>query len=201
DLILEALGSFKPDRAIAHSGGTGGSLTIAWKGDGWENRGHQYEIFGSAYGASAKGNGASGLTVHISTTLCAPIEILQTESRVRITRFELVRGSGGAGKFRGGDCFRRQYHLLRPATVIYRADRSKFPARGIAGGSDGLPSRFVVNPGSPKEVVMPASSMVDLQAGHPFCIQPAAGGGYGTPAQHLRSTSCQNRSTAGAVRT
>ena len=95
----------------------------------------------------AKGRGASGLTVHISTTLCAPIEILETEYPVRITRFELVQDSGGAGKFRGGDCFRRQYQLLQPATVIYRADRSKFAARGIAGGSDGLPSRFVVNPG------------------------------------------------------
>lgn len=188
DLILEALGSFKPDRAIAHSGGTGGSLTIAWKGAGWENRGHQYEIFGSAYGASAKGHGASGLTVHLSTTLCAPIEILETEYPLRITRFELVRESGGAGRFRGGDCFRREYHLLQPATVIYRADRSKFPARGIAGGSDGLPSRFVVYPGGPKEVVMPASSMVDLQAGESFCIQPAAGGGYGTPAEHAKST-------------
>lgn len=183
DLILEALGGFKPERAIAHSGGTGGSLTIAWKGDGWENRGHQYEIFGSAYGASAKGNGASGLTVHISTTLCAPIEILETEYPVRITRFELVKGSGGAGKFRGGDCFRRQYQLLQPATVIYRADRSKFPARGIAGGANGLPSRFVVNPGRPEEAVMPASSMVDLKAGESFSVQPAAGGGYGGSGQ------------------
>jgi N-methylhydantoinase B len=183
DLILEALGAFKPDRAIAHSGGTGGSLTIAWKGDGWENRGHQYEIFGSAYGASAKGRGASGLTVHISTTLCAPIEILETEYPVRITRFELVRNSGGAGKFRGGDCFRRQYRLLRPATVIYRADRSKFPARGIAGGGDGLPSRFVVNPGTSAEVVMPASSMIELKDGESFSVQPAAGGGYGAPEQ------------------
>ena len=181
DLILEALGKFKPDRAIAHSGGTGGSLTIAWKGDGWERRGHQYEIFGSAYGASAVGGGASGLTVHISTTLVAPIEILETEYPVRITRFELVRNSGGAGKFRGGDCFRRQYQLLQPATVIYRADRSKFAARGIAGGEDGLPSRFVVNPGRPEQAVMPASSMVELQAGESFCIQPAAGGGYGVP--------------------
>jgi N-methylhydantoinase B len=179
DLILEALGAFKPERAIAHSGGTGGSLTVAWKGDGWENRGHQYEIFGSAYGASAKGRGSSGLTVHISTTLCAPIEILEAEYPVRITRFELVDNSGGAGKFRGGDCFRRQYLLLQPATVIYRADRSKFPARGIAGGGDGKPSRFVVNPETPKEVVMPASSMVDLNAGESFSVQPAAGGGYG----------------------
>lgn len=179
DLILEALGYFKPERAIAHSGGTGGSLTIAWKGNGWENRGHQYEIFGSAYGASAQGNGASGLTVHVSTTLCAPIEILETEYPVRITRFELVNGSGGAGKYHGGDCFRRQYHLLQPATVIYRADRSRFPARGIAGGADGLPSRFVVDPGGPKEAVLPASSMVDLAAGESFSVQPAAGGGYG----------------------
>jgi N-methylhydantoinase B len=181
DLVLEALGKFKPERAIAHSGGTGGSLTIAWKGDGWEGRGHQYEIFGSAYGASALGRGAPGLTVHLSTTLCAPIEILENEYPVRITRFELVKNSGGAGKFRGGDAFRRHYELLQPATVIYRADRSKFPARGIAGGRDGLPSRFTVNPGTAKEAVMPASSMVELVAGESFSIQPAAGGGYGRP--------------------
>lgn len=181
DLVLEALGKFSPQRAIAHSGGTGGSLTIAFKGDGWEGRGHQYEIFGSAYGASALGPGASGLTVHLSTTQCAPIEILETEYPVRITRFELVEGSGGAGRFRGGDCFVRQYELLRPATVIYRADRSRFPARGVAGGLDGLPSQFKVNPGKSDEAVMPASSMVDLDVGESFSIQPAAGGGYGDP--------------------
>jgi N-methylhydantoinase B/oxoprolinase/acetone carboxylase alpha subunit len=44
-----------------------------------------------------------------------------------------------------------------------------------------MPSRFVVNPGTPAEKMLPASSMIDLQAGESFYIQPAAGGGYGVP--------------------
>ena len=170
DLILEALGKFKPDRAIAHSGGTGGSLTIAWKGDGWESRGHQYEIFGSAYGASAMGRGASGLTVHISTTLWR---------RSRFSRPNIRSASRGsswsailaapanfaaATAFAGNiNCSSRQ-----PSSTVPTV--RSFAARGIAGGElTDCPAGSWSTPDGPKEVVMPASSMVELQAGKSFC--------------------------------
>ena len=179
DVLLEALGPFNPARATASTGGSGGALTVAWKRPERLARGNQYEIFGSAYGASNGRDGTSGSTVHLSNIYITPIEIIETEFPCRVTRFELVAGSGGAGEFRGGLSFRREYELLEPAMVIYRGDRAKFAPRGVAGGAPGAPSRFLVNPGTAEEKTMPSQCRVDLDAGERFRIEGAGGGGYG----------------------
>ncbi|MHA1109151.1 MAG: hydantoinase B/oxoprolinase family protein, partial [Alphaproteobacteria bacterium] len=124
DMLLEALGPFKPDRAAAYSGGSGGGLTVDWRGGTRRPRGNQYEIYGSAYGGCNGRDGASGTTVHLSNIYTTPIEIIETEFPCRITHFELVPGSGGAGEYRGGLAFRRDYELLEPAMVVFRGDRA-----------------------------------------------------------------------------
>ena len=183
DVVLEGLGPFRPERAIANSGGSGGAMTIAWRRPERLARGNQYEIFGSAYGAANGQDGTSGTTVHLTNILITPIEIIETEFPCRVTRFELIPGSGGAGEFRGGLSFRRQYELLEPATVIYRGDRAKFPPKGMAGGEPGAPSRFLVNPGTPGETAMPSQCRVELETGEGFCVEAAGGGGYGDVAR------------------
>ncbi len=182
DMLLEAFGPFAPARAAAFSGGSGGGLTVDWKGPGAAGRGNQYEIYGSAYGGSAAGDGASGTTVHLSNIYVTPIEIVETEFPCRVTRFELIPGSGGDGAHRGGLAFRREYELLEPAMVIFRGDRAKFAPRGVAGGQPGRPGRFVLNPGTDREKEMPITCRVDMEAGETMLIEAAGGGGYGAPA-------------------
>ena len=189
DILYEALNPFCPDRAAAAAGGSGGSVTIAWlheKGgsaDGRVVRANQHEIFGSAYGGANGQDGASGTTVHLSNIYATPIEIVETEYPCRVTRFELIPDSGGDGASRGGLSFRREYELLQPATVMYRGDKAKFGPKGYGGGADGRPSRFLVNPETDKERVMPATCRVDLAAGDRFRVEAAGGGGFGDPAQ------------------
>ena len=182
DMLLEAFGPFVPARAAAYSGGSGGGLSIAWKGTGRVPRGMQYEIYGSAYGGSASRDGASGTTVHLSNIYVTPIEIVETEFPCRVTRFELIPGSGGDGEHRGGLAFRREYELLEPAMVIFRGDRAQRPPRGVAGGRPGRPSRFILNPGRADEQEMPITTRVDLAACTRMLIEAAGGGGYGDPA-------------------
>ena len=181
DVILEALDPLIPGRAIAHSGGSGGSIVVAWRGNTRPKSGNQYEIFGSAYGAAAGSDGASGATVHLANLYAAPIEIIESEYPCRVTRFELNRDSGGAGEFRGGLSFSRRYETLEPATVVYRSDRAIVPPSGLAGGGPGGPSRFILHPDTPDAEVMPSSCRLDLDAGTTFSVQAAAGGGYGDP--------------------
>ncbi len=183
DMLLEALGPFKPDRAAAYSGGSGGGLTVDWKTTGRATRGNQYEIYGSAYGGCNGQDGASGVTVHLSNIYTTPIEIIETEFPCRVARFELIPGSGGAGEFRGGLAFRRDYDLLAPAMVIFRGDRAKFVPKGVAGGAPGRPGRFILNPGTPEETEMPITCRVDLESGTTMRIEGAGGGGYGDPAR------------------
>src|SRR6195256_1167108 len=179
DVLLAALGPFKPERAIAHSGGTGGAMTLSWHGE--PRRANQYEIFGSSYGAAANGEGPSGGTGHLFNIRGTPVEILESEFPCRLRRFELIPDSGGAGRHRGGMSFRREYEVLAPATLIYRCDRAKFAPQGLSGGCEGAKSRLTLHPGTDRAQIMPSSCRVELVPGDTFEIRAAAGGGFGPP--------------------
>jgi N-methylhydantoinase B len=181
DVILEAMDPLLPGRAIAHSGGSGGSIIVAWKGDTKPKRGNQYEIFGSAYGAGVGSDGASGASVMLANLFAAPVEIIESEFPCRIREYSLNTDSGGAGEFRGGLNFVREYEMLETAEIVYRADRSIELPAGIQGGMPGGPSRFVVNPGTPDEQQMPSSARMTLPEGTTFRVNGPGGGGYGDP--------------------
>jgi N-methylhydantoinase B len=182
DVILEALAHFNPRRAIAHSGASS-ALGIAWSKPRPGQTNMQYEIMGSAYGGGMGHDGATATATHLSNLHTTPIEILESEFPCRITRFDLVADSGGAGQWRGGLAMRREYELLEDATVIRRFNKTRFPPSGLAGGSDGAGARFVVRLGTPREVETTASARVEMRAGERFLLQSAGGGGYGDPAK------------------
>jgi N-methylhydantoinase B len=181
DVILEALGRFRPARAIAGSGSSG-SLAIWWRGGGRPGQpALQYEIFSSAYGAGAGNDGCSAVATHLSNLHITPIEILESEFPCRVAEFALIPDSGGAGEFRGGLSFRRRYELLQDAVITRRYDRAKFPPSGLAGGQAGRRSRFVIRAGSPDQREVPASGRYELAAGDSFFLESAGGGGFGDP--------------------
>jgi N-methylhydantoinase B len=180
DIILEALAVFNPARAIAHSGSSS-ALTIAWsKGRTGHSR-MQYEIMGSAYGGGMGHDGTSGTATHLSNLHITPIEILESEFPCRITRFDVLADSGGAGQWRGGLSVAREYELLENATVVRRYDKSRFPPAGLAGGKAGQGARFVIRVGSAEEQEPPSSGRYEMHAGERFLLQSAGGGGYGEP--------------------
>ena len=183
DVILEALATFRPERAIANSGSSG-SIAISWQDGGRPGQANlQYEIFSSAYGGGNGHDGASAVATHLSNLHITPIEILESEFPCRITEFQLIPDSGGAGRWRGGLSFRRQYELLQDAIVTRRYDRAKFPPSGLAGGAPGHASRFVIRAGSETEEETPASGRFTLASGERFLLECAGGGGYGDPAE------------------
>ncbi len=186
DVILEALARFHPARAVANAGSSS-ALGIAWRQGRPGQSTMQYEIIGSAYGGGAGHDGASATATHLSNLLITPIEILEAEFPCRITRFDLVPDSGGAGRWRGGLSMRREYELLADATVIRRFDKSRFPPQGLAGGGPGGRSLFVVRLGAPDELEAPASGRYEMRAGERFLVQSAGGGGYGDPRKRERA--------------
>jgi N-methylhydantoinase B len=186
DAILEALAYFRPQRAIANSGSSG-ALAIAWRQGRPGQPSLQYEITGSAYGGANGNDGCSGTTTHLSNLHITPIEILESEFPCRITEFAMVPDSPGAGEFRGGVGFRRSYLLLEDAVVVRRADRGRYPPRGIAGGKTGGRNRIVLNPGTEREQDVPTQGRYELAKGDTFDLQSAGGGGYGDPKKRERS--------------
>jgi N-methylhydantoinase B len=180
DIILEALAVFNPARAIAHSGSSS-ALTIAWSKARTGQSSMQYEIMGSAYGGGTGHDGTSGTATHLSNLHITPIEILESEFPCRITRFDLLADSGGAGQWRGGLSVAREYELLENATVVRRYDKSRFPPAGLAGGKAGQGARFVIRVGSSNAYETPSSGRYEMHAGERFLLQSAGGGGYGAP--------------------
>jgi N-methylhydantoinase B len=185
DVILEALAHFYPTRAAANAGSSG-ALSIAWSKGRAGQSNMQYEILGSAYGGGQGHDGASATATHLSNLHVTPIEILESEYPCRITRFEMIPDSGGAGQWRGGLSFRREYELLEDATVIRRYDRAKFAPNGLGGGKPGRASRFVIRLGTNKETVTPASGRFEMKAGERLLLESAGGGGYGDPKKRAR---------------
>src|SRR5436189_2563094 len=186
DVILEALGRFHPARAIANAGSSS-ALTIAWANGRAGHSTMQYEIMGSAYGGGMGYDGDSATATHLSNLHITPIEILESEFPCRITRFELVADSGGAGRWRGGLSMQREYELLENATVVRRYDKSRFPPAGLDGGKPGGGARFVIRLGTREERATEASGRFEMAAGDRFLLQSAAGGGYGDPRQRDRA--------------
>ena len=178
DVLLEAMAKFNPARAAA-SAGSSSALGIFWSKGRPGQSNMQYEILGSAYGAGAHYDGASGTACHLSNLHVTPIEILESEYPCRINRFDLLPDTGGAGQWRGGLSMVREYELLEDATVVRRYDKSKHPPKGLDGGAEGSGAKFTIRLGTPEQYDTPSSGRFEMKKGDKFRLQTAGGGGLG----------------------
>jgi N-methylhydantoinase B len=110
----------------------------------------------------------------MSNTLSTPAEALELGYPLRVERHELRRGSGGAGRFRGGDGVVRELRVLEPCRLSLLTERRAHGPAGANGGGPGLPGRNLVNGRE-----LPAKTTLDLEAGDLIRIETPGGGGYG----------------------
>jgi N-methylhydantoinase B len=151
--------------------GTMNNLVIG--GRGWT----YYETIGGGQGAGPGSHGDSGLHVGMTNTLNTPVEALESEFPLRVERYELSYGTGGAGLHRGGDGVVRSIRVLEPAAVSILSDRRDHGAVGLAGGDSGAPGRNELN-----EEVLPSKVSLDVDAGDLVTIGTPGGGGWGETA-------------------
>jgi N-methylhydantoinase B len=161
DIVLSAFGR-------AQGQGTMNNLTL---GDGAFS---YYETLGGGQGACADADGPSAVHVAMSNTLNTPIEALEREFPLRVTEYALRRGSGGAGRHRGGDGVVRELEALREMTYSLIAERRRHAPRGVDGGGDGQLGRDLLD-GQP----LAGKATGTLQAGQRLRIETPGGGGCG----------------------
>jgi len=152
----------------AQGQGTMNNLVIG--GSGWT----YYETIGGGQGASASGDGPSGVHVGMSNTLNTPTEAFELEYPMRVTSYELLYGSGGDGEHRGGDGIVRSVRVLEPASLSLLTDRRRHAPRGVEGGEPGRVGRNLLN----GEELPPKTSR-ELQEGDVVTVETPGGGGYG----------------------
>jgi N-methylhydantoinase B len=164
DLVLAAFG-----RALGQ--GTMNNLTL-----GTEDFTY-YETLGGGQGACPDADGPSGVHVAMSNTLNTPVEALELEFPLRVTRYAIRRDTGGAGAHRGGDGVVRELEALAPMAYSLITERRRHAPAGAAGGEPGARGRNLLN-----DDELPAKATGDLVAGDRLAIETPGGGGHGRAA-------------------
>jgi 5-oxoprolinase (ATP-hydrolysing) len=141
-------------------------------------RGSHYETVGGGCGAAPGASGGSGLHSHMTNTAITDPEILEWRFPVRLERFELRRGSGGAGRWPGGDGLRREIRFLDAASLSMLTQRRQSGPAGAAGGSEGLSGRQLLLRADGSEEELPSAAQRQLQPGDRLLLETPGGGGW-----------------------
>ena len=178
DLVLGALAQAVPERVVAACNGAVVAATFS----GVNPRTGAYYVYletlGGGFGARASKDGLDGVQAHITNTSNLPIEGLEPEYPLVVERYELVRDSGGPGKWRGGMALRRQIKAVdHDCWVTVRGSRLSTAPWGLFGGHEGGRYRVEANPAAPALV----GGQGDLVSGRSITITTPGSGGYGSP--------------------
>ena len=172
DVVLGALAQAVPERIPAASHGSMNNLAMGSTDPAapWD----YYETIGGGMGAGPAGGGWSGVQTHMTNTLNTPIEVLESRYPLRVTRYALRRGSGGAGQRPGGDGLIREIAFLAPAQVTLLTERRRHAPWGSGGGADGAAG---VNRLNGRD--LPGKVTLTVAAGDRLRLETPGGGGWG----------------------
>ena len=180
DAVLGALARALPDLIPAASQGTMNNLTVG----GYDaDRGAPfayYETVGGGTGGGPAGDGLSGVHSHMTNTLNTPVEALEYAYPLRVRRYGLRRGSGGAGQQRGGDGLVRDVEFLCPATVTILSERRRMAPYSLQGGEPGKQGRnLLTRQGQEQDLGGKVEARVE--PGDVLSLRTPGGGGWGKP--------------------
>ncbi len=178
DVLLGALAKALPDRIPAASAGTMSNLMIG----GFDpERGRNfayYETIAGGMGARPTRDGMDAVQTHMTNTRNTPIEALEHAYPLQVLRYEIRRGSGGQGKYRGGDGIRRDIRLLTDAAVGLLSDRRRFRPYGLQGGTSGQGGESILVTSS-GERSLDSKFQIHAHAGEIISVRTPGGGGHG----------------------
>ena len=146
----------------------------------WGNDALQYyETICGGAGATREAAGASAVHTHMTNTRLTDPEVLEWRFPVLLESFAIRRGSGGAGKHRGGDGAVRRVKFLQDVTANLLSGHRVVRPYGMAGGGPGAPGANRVEHPDGSVTPLPGVAQVELRAGDVFVIETPGGGGYG----------------------
>ena len=140
-----------------------------------------YETICGGAGAGPGFDGVSAVHTHMTNTRMTDPEVLELRYPVRLEAFAIRRGSGGAGRWRGGDGAVRRIRFLEPMTAVIVSSRRNIAPFGLAGGADGALGRQWVERKDGSRHLMTGTDKTELAPGDVFVIETPGGGGYGAP--------------------
>jgi N-methylhydantoinase B/oxoprolinase/acetone carboxylase alpha subunit len=176
DVCLRALAEVAPDRVGAASQGTMNNLLVG--GRGWVF----YETIGGGQGGRPGPRpGMSGVHTNMTNTRDTPVEAFERAYPMRVRRYAIRRGSGGAGAAPGGDGIEREIEALEAVTVSLVTERRVSAPWGLAGGEPGAVGENRLLPGGDESRAEPLGDKVtvELRPGDVLSVRTPGGGGWG----------------------
>jgi 5-oxoprolinase (ATP-hydrolysing) len=158
---------------MAEGSGTMNNVTLG------NDRHQYYETVASGSGAGEGFAGTDVVQTHMTNSRLTDPEVLEWRYPVRLERYAIRRGSGGPGRWPGGDGGRRELRFLEPMTVTTLASHRRVPPYGMAGGQPGALGRHWVEHADGSVTPMRGCDSVPVSAGDLFVIETPGGGGYG----------------------
>ena len=140
-----------------------------------------YETIAGAMGARPTKPGVSGVHTHMTNSQNTPAEALEYAYPLRVQRYSLRPGSGGAGRHRGGDGIIREIEVLADCEVTLLSDRRTRGPWGLAGGKAGSPGNATIIRVEGLVEEMPGKFSTRLRKGERIRIETPGGGGWGRP--------------------
>jgi 5-oxoprolinase (ATP-hydrolysing) len=141
---------------------------------------HQYyETISGGSGAGPGFDGTAVVQTHMTNSYLTDPEVLEFRFPVRLEGYEIRAGSGGAGRWRGGDGGTRRVRFLSPMTASILSNGRVHPAFGMAGGQPGALGANRVERADGRIEPLPHIASVQMGAGDVFVVETPGGGGYG----------------------
>ncbi|MEO9191295.1 MAG: hydantoinase B/oxoprolinase family protein, partial [Acetobacteraceae bacterium] len=138
-----------------------------------------YETICGGTGAGPGFDGTSAVQTHMTNTRMTDPEVLELRYPVRLEAFAIRRGSGGDGRWRGGDGAVRRIRFLAPMTAVIVASRREVAPFGLMGGAPGAVGRQRVERGDGRVETLTGTDSAEMAPGDVFVIETPGGGGYG----------------------
>ncbi len=187
DVIYGALAQVWPDRIPAASAGTMSNLTFGGGPDGDQGAFAYYETIAGGAAAGPEGAGAHAVQTHMTNTRNTPIEALEAQLPVQVLSYTVRRGSGGRGRFAGGDGVVRRLRFSKGVRVGFVAERSKSGPWGLAGGGSGQPGGARLRlAGAQRDRIVSSKGSFELPEGSEFEVRTPGGGAFGKGARSGR---------------
>lgn len=173
DALLGALAQAAPDRVPAASQGTMNNVLIGNDDFAY------YETVAGGQGGRPGMAGQSGIQTGMTNTENTPIESLDAHYPFRVERYTLRRGSGGAGRFPGGDGIEREIRFLAAATLSLMGERRRHRPWGLAGGGPGATGEDWLIHRDGRRERLPGKCTVPVAPGDRLLVLTPGGGGWG----------------------
>lgn len=172
DVVMGALAQATPERIPAASHGSMNNLAMGVRTS--SSRWNYYETIGGGMGAGPNNSGLSAVQTHMTNTLNTPIESLEMHYPLRLKRYQIRRGSGGAGLYRGGDGLLREIEFLQQTEVTLLTERRSHQPWGLLGGQAAECGDNRLNGER-----LAAKVSLKVKVGDVLTINTPGGGGYG----------------------